>query len=211
MSATIVARDLSAGHGAHVLFSGLDLVVAPGEVTGLVGANGSGKSTLLRLLAGLDQPDEGGVEWSPASAVIGYLPQEPERRDGETVAAYLGRRTGVTPAQSLMEEAAHAMADRSAVDGAPAEDAYAVALERWLHLGGADLDDRVEAVLADVADSVRADALMTSLSGGQAARVGLAALLLSRYDVFLLDEPTNDLDLDGLERDRKSTRLNSSH
>ena len=41
---------------------------------------------------------------------------------------------------------------------------------------------------------------MTSLSGGQAARAGLASLLLSRYDVFLLDEPTNDLDLDGLER-----------
>src|SRR3546814_10991832 len=41
---------------------------------------------------------------------------------------------------------------------------------------------------------------MTSLSGGQAARVGLAALLLSRFDIALLDEPTNDLDLDGLER-----------
>jgi ATPase subunit of ABC transporter with duplicated ATPase domains len=41
---------------------------------------------------------------------------------------------------------------------------------------------------------------MTSLSGGQAARVGLAALLLSRFDIALLDEPTNDLDLDGIER-----------
>src|SRR5436305_5623879 len=41
---------------------------------------------------------------------------------------------------------------------------------------------------------------MTALSGGQAARAGLASLLLSRYDVFLLDEPTNDLDLDGLDR-----------
>ncbi len=41
---------------------------------------------------------------------------------------------------------------------------------------------------------------MTALSGGQAARAGLASLLLSRYDVFLLDEPTNDLDLDGLAR-----------
>jgi ATPase subunit of ABC transporter with duplicated ATPase domains len=41
---------------------------------------------------------------------------------------------------------------------------------------------------------------VTALSGGQAARVGLAALLLSRYDAFLLDEPTNDLDLDGLDR-----------
>ena len=52
MSATLVARDLSAGHGARVLFSGLDLTVAPGDVIGLVGANGAGKSTLLGLLAG---------------------------------------------------------------------------------------------------------------------------------------------------------------
>lgn len=47
---------------------------------------------------------------------------------------------------------------------------------------------------------VAADALMTGLSGGQAARVGLAALLLSRFDIVFLDEPTNDLDLDGLDR-----------
>ncbi len=200
MSATIVARDLSAGHGARVLFSGLDLVVAPGDVVGLVGANGSGKSTLLRLLAGLDAPADGRVSRSPASAVVGYLPQEADRRPGETVAAHLGRRTGVAEAQTRMEDAAHAMADGSPVEGLTAEDAYAAALERWLHLGGADLDDRVDAVLADVAGSVEAGALMTALSGGQVARVGLAALLLSRYDVFLLDEPTNDLDLAGLAR-----------
>ncbi len=53
---------------------------------------------------------------------------------------------------------------------------------------------------ADLGLAVGPDALMTSLSGGEAARVGLLALLLSRFDVLLLDEPTNDLDLDGLDR-----------
>ena len=53
---------------------------------------------------------------------------------------------------------------------------------------------------ADLGLTVAPDALMTSLSGGEAARVGLLALLLSRFDVLLLDEPTNDLDLDGLDR-----------
>jgi ATPase subunit of ABC transporter with duplicated ATPase domains len=75
-----------------------------------------------------------------------------------------------------------------------------VALERWLGLGGADLDERAGAVAHDVGLGVDLDTPMTALSGGQAARAGLAALLLSRYDVLLLDEPTNDLDLDGLER-----------
>ena len=81
-----------------------------------------------------------------------------------------------------------------------ADDAYASALDRWLALGGADLDERAEAVADDVGLGVALDTPMTALSGGQAARAGLAALLLSRYDVLLLDEPTNDLDLDGLER-----------
>ncbi|QIQ01632.1 ABC-F family ATP-binding cassette domain-containing protein [Streptomyces liangshanensis] len=196
MTATLVAKDLAAGHGDRSLFSGLDLVVAPGDVIGLVGANGAGKSTLLRLLAGLDTPEEGELRLSPPTAAVGHLPQEPERRGGETVRAFLGRRTGVTAAQTALDEATQAL-----VDGAPgADDAYATGLDTWLALGGADLDERAEEVAASLGLTVDLDQPMTTLSGGQAARAGLASLLLSRYDVFLLDEPTNDLDLDGLER-----------
>jgi ATPase subunit of ABC transporter with duplicated ATPase domains len=197
VSATLVARDLAAAHGARVLFSGLDLVVAPGDVIGLVGANGAGKSTLLRLLAGLAAPDQGSIAVTPPTATIGHLPQETARVPGETVRAFLGRRTGVTAAAATLETATTALSD-----GAPgADDAYALALERWLGLGGADLEERTGEVAADLgfpADLL--DAPMTSLSGGQAARANLASLLLARFDVFLLDEPTNDLDLAGLER-----------
>ncbi|MBB5120787.1 heme ABC transporter ATP-binding protein [Streptomyces eurocidicus] len=196
MSTTLVAKDLAAGHGDRTLFAGLDLVVAPGDVIGLVGANGAGKSTLLRLLAGLDTPEEGSLRLSPPTANVGHLPQEPERRPGETVRAFLARRTGVAEAQTALDAATQAL-----VDGAPgADDAYALGLDRWLALGGADLDERAEEVTASLGLTVDLDRHMTSLSGGQAARAGLASLLLSRYDVFLLDEPTNDLDLDGLAR-----------
>jgi ATPase subunit of ABC transporter with duplicated ATPase domains len=196
MSATLHATDLAAGHGDHVLFDQLNLVVAPGDVIGLVGANGAGKSTLLRLLAGLETPESGSVSLAPAHASIGLLPQEPERRPGETVAGYLARRTGVAAAQEAMDAAATALGEGA--DGA--DEQYANALERWLALGGADLDDRAPALLAEVGLDAGPDARMTALSGGQAARAGLAALLASRYDVLLLDEPTNDLDLDGLAR-----------
>ncbi|MFB8047293.1 ABC-F family ATP-binding cassette domain-containing protein [Streptomyces hydrogenans] len=196
MTATLVAKDLAAGHGERTLFAGLDLVVAPGDVIGLVGVNGAGKSSLLRLLAGLDTPEEGEVRLSPPTATVGHLPQEPERREGETVRAFLARRTGVAAAQAAMDEATQGL-----VDGTPgADDAYATTLERWLDLGGADLDERAEEVAASLGLTVGLDQPMTGLSGGQAARASLASLLLSRYDVFLLDEPTNDLDLDGLER-----------
>ncbi|AIA07199.1 ABC-F family ATP-binding cassette domain-containing protein [Streptomyces noursei] len=196
MSATLVAKDLAAGHGERVLFSGLDLVVAPGDVIGLVGANGAGKSTLLRLLAGLATPEQGGLALSPPTATVGHLPQEPERRAGESVRAFLARRTGVADAQRTLDATTEALAE-----GRPgADDAYATALERWLALGAADLDERAEETAAQLGLAISLDQPMTTLSGGQAARASLASLLLSRYDVFLLDEPTNDLDLDGLDR-----------
>jgi ATPase subunit of ABC transporter with duplicated ATPase domains len=192
MSATLIARELAAGHGDRTLFTGLDLVVAPGDVIGLVGANGAGKTTLLRTLAGLIATESGTVSLSPPTANVGYLPQERERRAGETVRDFLGRRTGVTAAQAAMDAAAVALAGSEP----GADDRYASALDRWLDLGGADLDERIAE--ADLGFDL--DLPMTALSGGQAARAGMASLLLSRYDVYLLDEPTNDLDLDGLAR-----------
>ncbi|WP_405088009.1 ABC-F family ATP-binding cassette domain-containing protein [Microbispora sp. NBC_01389] len=194
MSTTLVAKELAAGHGDRVLFTDLDLVVASGDVVGLVGVNGAGKSTLLRLLAGLDAPEHGSVRLSPPAANVGHLPQEPERRPGETVAAFLARRTGVAAAQRALDAATEALV------GGDTGDAYSEALDRWLALGGADLEERAAEVAADLGLTIGLEQEMASLSGGQAARVGLASLLLSRYDVFLLDEPTNDLDLDGLDR-----------
>ncbi|WP_330479085.1 ATP-binding cassette domain-containing protein [Streptomyces platensis] len=194
MSATLVAKDLAAGHGERVLFSGLDLVVAPGDVIGLVGANGAGKSTLLRLLAGLDTPEEGTLALGPPTATVGHLPQEPDRRPGETVRAFLARRTGVAGAQLALDTATQALVE----ERPGADDAYATALERWLALGAADLDERAEEIAGRLGLTIGLDQPMTTLSGGQAARASLASLLLSRYDIFLLDEPTNDLDLDGL-------------
>ena len=196
MTAQLVARGLTAEFGPRTVFDSVDLVVAPGSVTGLVGANGAGKSTLLRLLAGLDLPTAGSVDVQPREATVGLLPQETERRDSDTVATYLARRPGVAAATAELEAATSMLADGT--DGA--DDRYSAALERWLSLGGADLESRVAPVAADVGLDVSLDQPMTTLSGGQVARAALAALALSRFDVLLLDEPTNDLDLAGLDR-----------
>jgi len=202
VNAVLTAKGLSAGHADRVIFSGADLVVSPAKVIGLVGANGAGKSTLLRMLAGLDEGarDAGSVSLNPATATVGYLPQEPERRAGESVLAFIGRRTGVVGAAAELDAATAALE----AGEAGADDAYAEAFDRWMNLGGADLEERTAKVAASLGltgllgGRGRLEAPMTSLSGGQAARANLASLLLSRYDIFLLDEPTNDLDIDGL-------------
>ncbi len=195
VSATISCKGIAAGFGARELFAGLDLEVTPGDVIGLVGPNGAGKSTLLRILAGLRAPDAGTVSVAPRGATRGFLAQEPERIAGESVRALLARRTGVAEAEVRM----HRSADAMALGRPGADEEYSVALEQWLALGGADLPERTAAVVAELGLDVDLDLPTTALSGGQAARAGLAALLLSRYDVFLLDEPTNDLDHDGLD------------
>ncbi|HWS58237.1 MAG TPA: ABC-F family ATP-binding cassette domain-containing protein [Actinotalea sp.] len=195
MTATVQAKGVGAGFGERVLFAGVDLVVAPGDVVGLVGPNGAGKSTLLRILGGLRPPDAGTVAVSPPNARLGHLAQEIERLPGESVRAHLERRTGVAPALADLDATAEALGQA----GPGSDDAYAEALERWLGLGGADFEARLGAVADDLGLAVDLEHPMAALSGGQAARVGLAALLLSRFDLYLLDEPTNDLDVAGLD------------
>jgi ATPase subunit of ABC transporter with duplicated ATPase domains len=172
------------------------LALDPGHRVGLVGPNGVGKSTLLRVLAGLRRPDAGTVSLAPPTATVGYLDQEPERGE-ETVLAYVERRTGVVGAHADLHSATAALAAGS--DNA--DHTYSLALDRWMALGAADLDVRIGETWAELGlDDRLLQQPMSSLSGGEAARVGLAALMLARFDVMLLDEPTNDLDLDSLDR-----------
>ncbi|GAA1741847.1 ATPase components of ABC transporters with duplicated ATPase domains [Dietzia kunjamensis subsp. schimae] len=195
MTATLTARGFGATRGARTLFDGLDLVVAPGDVWGLTGPNGAGKSTLLHALAG-DPVAEmtGQLTLSPPDATVGLLRQEVERDDDEVVRDFLHRVTGVADALERMNALAGQMADSDS-----AADAYGDALERWLALGGGDLDERIPVTAARLGlDDTVLDLPMSALSGGQAARVNLGAVLLSQYDILLLDEPTNDLDLAGL-------------
>ena len=179
---TVVATNITKEHGTTVVLDRLSLTVPPCARIGVVGPNGSGKSTLLRILSGVDEPTAGRVERFGTTA---YLPQEPERRTGETLLGFLARRTGVADAEARMDAGS---------------DDYHDALERFLAVGGADLEPRARKVCARLGIVVPLDAELPTLSGGEAARVSLAALLLSRVDVLCLDEPTNDLDFDGLER-----------
>ncbi|MEZ5409665.1 MAG: ABC-F family ATP-binding cassette domain-containing protein [Acidimicrobiales bacterium] len=198
MPAQLHARDIVVERGGLTVLGGVSLTIAPGDRIGLVGPNGAGKSTLLQALAGWLAPTSGTVEATPSDATVGLLAQELDSPPGETVAAYLARRTGVGPASDALDQAADALADATP----EAFDRHQAALDRWLRLGGADLPARMAGVLVDVGftrpGEDRSEVPTATLSGGEQARIGLAALLLARYDVLLLDEPTNNLDQRGL-------------
>jgi ATPase subunit of ABC transporter with duplicated ATPase domains len=197
MATSVRVQGVRVTLGVVTVLDGVDVAADPGQRVGIVGPNGVGKTTLLRAIAGQVPLERGTIGFAPPTSTVGYLSQEPQRVAGEDVRAYLGRRTGVTAAQTALDASTQALAD-----GSPdAADRYSVDFERWMALGAADLDARIGEVWADLGLSARLlHESMTVLSGGEAARASLAALLLSRYDVFLLDEPTNDLDHDGLAR-----------
>jgi ATPase subunit of ABC transporter with duplicated ATPase domains len=202
LTATGICREL----GSKIVLRDVSVTVGPDTKLGIVGPNGVGKSTLLLVLAGIIQPDAGTVDRAPLDASIGYLAQEREGRDDETVRGHLHRTTGVADADMALQEAADALGRGDS----GADDAYSVALERWQQLGAPDLDARIETVVADLGLPPAAlDQTTATLSGGQAARVSLAAVLLSRFDLTLLDEPTNDLDFDGLARLEQFVRQRS--
>jgi ATPase subunit of ABC transporter with duplicated ATPase domains len=188
----LAARGVSFSYGAAAVLADVELTVAAGDRTALVGPNGAGKSTLLRLLAGLEQPDSGEIT---AAGTVGLLPQERDRRPGETVLGYVARRTGVSAAERAMQSAAGDMAPGGPGDAGAT---YANALDRYLALGGPDLEARTAEVGAALGLPADLDRRTSGLSGGQAARLALASVLLARFDVILLDEPTNDLDTGGL-------------
>ncbi len=195
--ATLMARSLTHDRGGRTVLADVSLTVGPESRIGVIGPNGTGKSTLLQLLAGTLEPDEGSITLDPPVATVGYLVQEHEAIPGESVREALARRTGSLDAETELTEAAGGL-----VEGTPrAERRYEAALERFTTLGAGDLDSRIDQVLDDLGVGASlADRDASTLSGGQRAKVALAGIELSHFDITLLDEPTNDLDFEGLRR-----------
>ena len=196
-SATLVVRHLTHDRGGRTVLDDVSLTVGPDSCIGVIGPNGVGKSTLLQILAGQLRPDGGRITRDPPSATVGYLAQEHEAVAGESVREWLTRRTGGADAEVELAGAAAGLS----TGGPAAEERYEAALERFTSLGVADLDARIDTLLVDLGLGPEVAVQPVSiLSGGQRAKVALAGIELSRFDLTLLDEPTNDLDFEGLQR-----------
>lgn len=195
--ATLVARNLTIERGGRLVLDRVSVTVGPASRLGVVGPNGVGKSTLLAALGGWLTPTSGQLSLDPPTATVGYLAQEQEHHQGETLADWLYRRTGLAAAESELSESAGRLGRGD--DGA--NDRYAGALARYESLSAGDFEARLATVLAEVGLGAELrDRDMGALSGGQEARAALAAIMLSRFDLTLLDEPTNDHDFEGLAR-----------
>ena len=191
----LTARDISKTYGPIPVLHAVTFALDPGERAGIVGANGAGKSTLLRILSGEERADGGSVQLA-SGVTAGYLPQATPAFAGSTLDDLIRESVGELrrlEAELRRLEAAMASADEAEMP--TLLDAYGRAATRFQDRGGYELDARIAVVLAGLRlDYLPRDRTVGSLSGGERARAGLAALLLRAPDLLLLDEPTNHLD-----------------
>ncbi|GGC53329.1 ABC-F family ATP-binding cassette domain-containing protein [Hoyosella rhizosphaerae] len=185
------AIDLVKIYGDRRVIDGLNLTSAPGERIGLVGENGVGKSTLLRLLAGIEEPDDGRVE---RPQEVGYLAQELPYAPDTTIQEAVDEALTLTH-QIVADLTATAEAVAIRPEDGPALDRYANRLARADEYGVWDAENRAETVLDRLGlGGIARSTSVQEISGGQRSRLALATLLIRQPRAMLLDEPTNHLD-----------------
>ncbi len=168
----------------------ITFTIGPGDRIGLVGPNGAGKSTLLKLIEGQLDPTAGKIDRT--RDIVGFMPQELTPWRDLTARACIEQLTGIAQAYQELEAASELMMED--------ESRYSTALEALDTLGAYSLDERLPRALQEVGLTTEAlEKKVSDLSGGQQTKLALASILVAKYDVFLLDEPTNNLDIAGIE------------
>ncbi len=190
-------RNVRKAHGDKVVLDNVTLSFLHGAKIGVVGPNGTGKSSLLKIMAGLDQPNNGDAIIDP-DATVGMLQQEPPLTEGKTV------QENVEEAVAEIKRKLDRFNEISEELGDPDADYDKLLAEMGDlqtdldHAGAWDLDSRLEQAM----DALRCpppEALVDNLSGGERRRVALCKLLLQQPDLLLLDEPTNHLDAESVQ------------
>ncbi|MEW1639969.1 ribosomal protection-like ABC-F family protein [Streptomyces sp. NPDC093801] len=184
----------------HVVLDRVSLTVKPGEKAGVIGDNGSGKSTLLRLIAGVEEADNGELTVT-APGGVGHLPQRLELPAGATVRDVLDQAFADL---RDVERRLHAAEDALVDDDPRLLEEYGDLLAEFEARGGYEADARADAALHGLGlPHLDRDRAVDTLSGGERSRLALAATLAAAPELLLLDEPTNDLDdqaVDWLEK-----------
>ncbi|HEY3611913.1 MAG TPA: energy-dependent translational throttle protein EttA [Pseudonocardiaceae bacterium] len=188
-------KKVRKAHGDKVILDDVTIQFYPGAKIGVVGPNGAGKSSVLKIMAGLDQPNNGEAYISPGYSV-GILQQEPELNEDKTVLGNVEEGVGEI---KLKLNRYNEIAEKMAVDYSDELLAEMGQLQEDLdHDDAWDLDSQLEQAM----DALRCpppDAEVRTLSGGERRRVALCKLLLSKPDLLLLDEPTNHLDAESVQ------------
>jgi len=195
----IQLSNLSKAFGGRVLLDAVTWQITDRERVGLCGPNGAGKTTILKMLAGLEEPDHGGV-LKPSDLTIGYLPQDGLNHTGRSL--FEEAALAFKPVLDMRTEM-RALEERLADPGVPDGEheqmlvRYSELQDRFRLADGYNIDLKIATVLRGLGFSAEdSDRPTEAFSGGWQMRIALAKLLLGQPGLLLLDEPTNHLDLE---------------
>jgi len=187
-------KQVRKAHGDKVILDGVTLAFLPGAKIGVVGPNGAGKSSVLKIMAGIDQPNNGEAYLAPG-ATVGILEQEPRLNEDKSVLGNVEEGLGEVKGKL---DRFNEIAEMMATDYSDELMEEMGRLQEELDYADAwDLDSQLEQAM----DALRCpppDEPVRHLSGGERRRVALCRLLLSKPDLLLLDEPTNHLDAESV-------------
>jgi len=187
-------KNVRKAHGDKVILDNASISFYPGAKIGVVGPNGAGKSSVLKIMAGLDQPNNGEAFLAPG-ATVGILQQEPPLNEEKTVLGNVEEGVGET---KVKLDRFNAIAEQMATDYSDELMEEMGKLQEDLdHADAWELDSQLEQAM-DALRCPPGDLPVTNLSGGERRRVALCKLLLSKPDLLLLDEPTNHLDAESV-------------
>ena len=188
-------KKVRKAHGDKVILDDVTLSFLPGAKIGVVGPNGAGKSSVLKIMAGLDQPNNGEAFAAPGASV-GILQQEPPLNEEKTVLGNVQEGAGdVATKLARYNEIAELMATDYSDD---LMEEMGVLQEDLDNADAWDLDSQLQQAM-DALRCPPGDEPVTHLSGGERRRVALCKLLISKPDLLLLDEPTNHLDAESVQ------------
>lgn len=186
----MIVKNLSKSFNSNKILDNISFVLEDNDKVCLIGNNGTGKSILLKILNDNINYDSGNINYNDES--IGMLMQEIDIKDYDlTITCYIKRKTGFKNIENKLKELEENLNDSNMEE-------YGNVLDLYLKLDGYNFENNINMLLNGLGLNKDLNKKVKELSGGEKIKVLLTILLLSNPDIMLLDEPTNNLDIDGI-------------
>lgn len=192
----LLAENLTKVYGVKVLFEHLDFSINKGQKIALIARNGTGKSSLIRILTGLDSSDMGGTVRLQPGVKLGYIEQDPQLNDNDTVLSSV--LNSDNPIIAIVQHYENTLLQHEVNPSEQTQKELEQAIEQMQLHNAWDYDAKIKQILTRF-KITKLNQPIRELSGGEKKRVAMASVLILEPDFLIMDEPTNHLDLEMIE------------